>query len=36
MFKFKGSSKSTGIFRTQASKYDEAFLWIYLTASKLS
>ena len=25
------SSKSSGVFRTQASIYDWAFLWIYLT-----
>ena len=28
---FKESSKSWGVFRTQASIYDGAFLWIYLT-----
>ena len=28
----KESSKSRGVFRTQASIYDGAFLWIYLTA----
>ena len=29
---FEESSKSRGVFRTQASMYDGAFLWIYLTA----
>ena len=29
---FEESSKSRGIFRTQASIYDEAFSWMYLTA----
>ena len=28
---FKESSKSRGVFRTQASIYDKAFLWICLT-----
>ena len=28
---FKESSKSRGVFRTQASIYDGAFLWINLT-----
>ena len=27
---FKESSKNIGVFRTQASIYDGAFLWIYL------
>ena len=29
---FEESSKSRGVFRTHASIYDGAFLWIYLTA----
>ena len=29
---FKESSKCRGVFRTQASICDGAFLWIYLTA----
>ena len=29
---FEESSKSRGVFRTQASIYNGAFLWIYLTA----
>ena len=29
---FKESSKSIGVFRTQPSIYDGAFLWIYSTA----
>ena len=30
--RLKESSKSRGVVRTQASTYDGAFLWIYLTA----
>ena len=29
---FEKSSKSKGVFRTQASIYNAVFLWIYLTA----
>ena len=29
---FKGSSKSKGVFRTQVSIYDSAFLWMHLAA----